>query len=47
MPEVVMEALGMSVTKPYHDLYAFDSRAVLQLQLLSPIFSNFGPLLMI
>ena len=28
MPKVVMEALGMSVTKPYHDLYAFDSRAV-------------------
>ena len=23
-----MEALGLSVTKPYHDLYAFDSRAV-------------------
>ena len=28
MPKAVMEALGMSVTKPYHDLYAFDSRAV-------------------
>ena len=23
-----MEALGLSITKPYHDLYAFDSRAV-------------------
>ena len=28
MPKAVMEALGLSVTKPYHDLYAFDSRAV-------------------
>ena len=28
MPKVVMEALGLSITKPYHDLYAFDSRAV-------------------
>ena len=23
-----MEDLGLSITKPYHDLYAFDSRAV-------------------
>ena len=28
MPKAVMEALGLSITKPYHDLYAFDSRAV-------------------
>ena len=28
MPKDVMEALGLSITKPYHDLYAFDSRAV-------------------
>ena len=28
MPKAVMEALGLSVTKPYHDLYAFDSRVV-------------------
>ena len=25
IPKVVMEALGLSITKPYHDLYAFDS----------------------
>ena len=25
MPKDVMEALGLSITKPYHDLYAFDS----------------------
>ena len=24
MPKAVMEALGLSITKPYHDLYAFD-----------------------
>ena len=28
MPKAVMEDLGLSITKPYHDLYAFDSRAV-------------------
>ena len=25
MPKAVMEALGLSITKPYRDLYAFDS----------------------
>ena len=25
MPKVVTEDLGLSITKPYHDLYAFDS----------------------
>ena len=25
IPKAVMEALGLSITKPYHDLYAFDS----------------------
>ena len=28
MPNTVMEALGLIVTKPYHDLYVFDSREV-------------------
>ena len=28
MPKEVLEALGLSITKPYHDLYAFNSRAV-------------------
>ena len=28
MPKEAMEALGITITKPYHDLYAFDSRAV-------------------
>ena len=25
MPKAIMEALGLSITKPYHDLYAFHS----------------------
>ena len=28
MPKAVMEALGLSITKSYHDLYAFDSRSI-------------------
>ena len=28
MPKAVMEALGLSITKPYQELYAFDSRVV-------------------
>jgi hypothetical protein len=28
MPKIVMEELGLEVTKTYHDLYSFDSRKV-------------------
>ena len=28
MPKIVMEELGLEVTKSYHDLYSFDSRRV-------------------
>jgi len=28
MPKVVMEELGLDITKPYHDLFSFDSRKV-------------------
>ena len=28
MLKEIMEALGLTITKPYHDLYAFDSRVV-------------------
>jgi hypothetical protein len=28
IPKIVMEELGLDVTKPYHDLYSFDSRKV-------------------
>jgi hypothetical protein len=28
MPKVVMENLGLEITRPYHDLYSFDARKV-------------------
>jgi hypothetical protein len=28
MPKVVMEELGLDITRPYHDLYSFDSKKV-------------------
>jgi hypothetical protein len=28
MPNIVMEELGLEITKSYHDLYSFDSRKV-------------------
>ena len=28
IPKVVMDELGLSITKPYHDLFSFDSRKV-------------------
>jgi hypothetical protein len=28
MPKVVMEELGLVITRPYHDLYSFDSKKV-------------------
>lgn len=28
MPKVIMEKLGLSITRPYHDIYSFDSRRV-------------------
>jgi hypothetical protein len=28
MPKSVMEHLGLEITRPYHDLYSFDSRKV-------------------
>jgi hypothetical protein len=28
MPKAVMDELGLEITKPYHDLFSFDSRKV-------------------
>jgi hypothetical protein len=28
MPKIVMEEIGLEITKAYHDLYSFDSRRV-------------------
>ena len=44
MPKVVMEALGLSITKPYHDLYAFDSRAVKCLGVIKDMVFNLAQL---
>ena len=40
MPKAVMKALGLSITKPYHDLYAFDSRAVKCLGVIKDLVVN-------
>ena len=40
MPKVVMEALGLSITKPYHDLYSFDSRAIKCLGVIKDLVVN-------
>jgi hypothetical protein len=28
MPKVVMEELGLDITRPYHDIFSFDSKKV-------------------
>ena len=40
MPKAIIEALGLSITKPYQDLYAFDSRVVLRCWGAYPILGN-------
>ena len=40
MPKEVMESLGLSITKPYHDLYAFDSRTVKCLGVIKDLVVN-------
>ena len=46
MPKEVMEALGLSITKPYHDLYVFYSRAVKCLGVIKDMVVNLTQLLM-
>ena len=40
IPKVVMESLGLIITKPYHDLYAFDSRSIKCLGVIKDIVIN-------
>ena len=40
IPKVVMEAFVLSITKPYHELYAFDSRAVKFLGVIKDVVVN-------
>jgi hypothetical protein len=37
MPKVVMEELGLDITRPYHDLYSFDSKKVKCLGLMKDV----------
>ena len=40
MPKAVMDELGLSITKPYHDLLSFDSRKVKCLGLIKDLVVN-------
>ena len=40
MPKVVMDELGLNITKPYHDLLSFDSRMVKFLGLIKELVIN-------
>jgi hypothetical protein len=40
MPKVIMEKLGLEVTKPYQDLYSFDSRKVKCLGMIKDLVVN-------
>jgi ribonuclease HI len=44
MPKVVMDELGLEVTKPYHDLFSFDSRKVICLGLIKDLVINLAQL---
>ena len=45
MPKYVMESLGLSITRPYHDLFAFDSRTVQCLGAIKYLVVNLAQLL--
>ena len=40
MPKAMMDELGLSITKPYHDLFSFDSRKVKCLGLIKYLIVN-------
>jgi ribonuclease HI len=44
MPKEVMDELGLDVTKPYHDLFSFDSRKVRCLDLIKYLVINLAQL---
>jgi len=37
MPKAIMEELGLDITRPYHDLFSFDSRKVKCLRLIKDL----------
>jgi hypothetical protein len=44
MPKAVMNEIGLDVTKPYHDLFSFDSRKVICLGLIKDLVINLAQL---
>jgi len=44
MPKAVMDELGLDITKPYHDLFSFDSRKVICLGLIKDLVINLAQL---
>jgi hypothetical protein len=44
MPKAVMDELGLEITKPYHDLFSFDSRKVRCLGLIKDLVINLAQL---
>ena len=45
MPKAVMESLGLEITKPYKDLYSFDSSRVKFLGLVKDLYVNLAQIL--
>ena len=44
MPKAMMDELGLNITKPYHDLFSFDSRKVKCLGLIKDLVINLSQL---
>ena len=44
MPKAVMDELGLNITKPYHDLFSFNSRKVKCLGLIKDLVINLSQL---
>ena len=44
MPKAVMDELGLSITKPYHDIFSFNSRKVKCLGLIKDLVVNLSQL---
>lgn len=45
MPKIIMEKLGLEITRPYQDLYSFDSRKVKCLGMIKDLFVNLAQIL--
>ena len=45
MPKVIMDRLGLEITRPYQDLYSFDSRKVKCLGMIKDLVVNLAQIL--